>query len=54
MFVLKHTFEHDKFLAAGMCMGRKMAIGRIAHDRCRPRHFVSDAVEHPPLDPFHR
>ena len=54
VFVLKHTIEHQKLLAAVMGVGRETASGGVAHDGGRAGDFVADPVEHETFHPRHR
>ncbi len=54
MLILEGPFEDDELLTASMgVLGKSAALG-VADDRGRPRHFIADPIEHPPVDAFHR
>lgn len=54
VLVLKYAVQHQKFLSAGVNMGRESTAGRVADDRCRPGNLIADPVEHPPIYPWQR
>jgi hypothetical protein len=51
MFVLKYAIQHQELLAAAMGVRWEPAVRSVANDRGRARHFITDAVEHSPVDP---
>jgi len=54
VLVLKHAIKHQELLAATMRVRRETAVPCVTDDRGRARHFITDAVEHSPIDPGNR
>ncbi|MCY1428770.1 hypothetical protein D9M71_446670 [compost metagenome] len=54
VLVLEHALQHEEFLAGRMAVLGETAARGIADDGGRPRLFLADAIEHPPLHPRRR
>src|SRR5690242_8085887 len=50
VLVLKDAVQDNELFAARVNMRREPAVGGITDDRCRPRHFAPDPVEHTTVD----
>ena len=50
VFIREHAIEHEDFLAAVMHMFIKAGAGGVTHDAGGARDFITDPVEHAPVD----
>ena len=50
----KGALENEDLLAAAMAVALKATPGGVTHDRSGAGHFITAAIQHPPLHPCHR
>ncbi len=54
MFILKHAFQNDEFLTACVGVWGKMTAGRISDDGGGAGDFITNPIQHAPINTCHR